>query len=160
MNQEEKFERTMSDREIIKSLLKYLTPHKKQFIISFIYMAFSIAVDLLPPFLIGLIINVLGSQLEAEQKAMYILAIILAFVVIIIIGLFSSYKQTMTLQVIGQKIILDIRGEVFNHIQSLSIGQINEQPVGRLVTRVMNDADGISQMFTAVVVNLIRSFAY
>ena len=57
-----------------------------------------------------------------------------------------------------KKIIVKIRGEVFTHIESLSIAQINSVPVGKLVTRVMNDADSISQMFTSVVVSLIQNF--
>jgi len=161
MNYDDDFTRTMSDREIVKALWKYLVPHKGKFILSFVYMSLAILVDLAPPLLIGTIIDVLSSSDKTvETKVYYVVGFVLAFIIIVIVGLFSSYKQTMLLQEIGQKMILELRSEVYNHIQNLSIGQINEQPVGKFVTRVMNDADGISQMFTSVAVNLIRNIAY
>ena len=57
----------------------------------------------------------------------------------------------------GQKIVYDIRQEVFLHIQSLSNNQINSIPVGKLVTRVTNDTNTLSEMYTSVIVSLIRN---
>jgi ATP-binding cassette subfamily B protein len=62
------------------------------------------------------------------------------------------------LQAVGQKITHDIRTQVFDHINTLSIGQINSLPVGKLVTRATNDPGNISDMFTNTLVNVIRSF--
>lgn len=160
MQNDENFKRQMTDTQINRRIAKYLIPYKGKFIFSFVYMAISVLVDLLPPLMIGFIIDVLNSGESATYKMRFIVILVVSYILITLLGLFASYKQTMLLQVVGQSMIRDIRGEVFNHIEGLSIGQINEQPVGRLVTRVMNDADGISQMFTSVVVNLIRSVVF
>ena len=72
--------------------------------------------------------------------------------------MFIDFRQSMILQEIGEKIVLQIRKEVFEHIEGLSSNQLNQVPVGKMVTRVMNDPDAISQMFTSILINLIKSF--
>ena len=62
----------------------------------------------------------------------------------------------MLLQRIGQKILFNIRTDIFTHIESLSIAQINEQPVGRLVTRVTSDTATLNDFFSNVLVNFLR----
>lgn len=152
-------DRIMSDKEINIRLLKYFRPHTKNFIISLLFMLLTIVAELMPPLLLGVMINILSNNtLDNRTKIIYIVIFVGMFIGVLIISLVTSYFQTMILQKIGQKIIIEIRGEVFNHIESLSISQINSVPVGKLVTRVMNDADSISQMFTSVVVSLIQSF--
>lgn len=157
-------ERMMTDKDIITRLLKYINPYKKDFIASFIYMALSILIDMAPPLLIGLVINILAGEYATittpSQKMMWVAIIVVGFVIVLIVGLFANYKQTMILQVMGQKIIVTLREEIFTHIETLSASQINSVPVGKLVTRVMNDTDSISQMFTSVIISLIQNFAF
>jgi ATP-binding cassette, subfamily B, multidrug efflux pump len=69
-----------------------------------------------------------------------------------------QYIQSVMLQKVGQKTVVNLRDEVFNHIENLSIGQINQVPVGKLVTRVTNDTNAISEMYTNVALNLVRNF--
>ncbi|HKL94816.1 MAG TPA: ABC transporter ATP-binding protein [Haploplasma sp.] len=152
-------DRQMTDKELNRRLLKYFMPHFKEFIFSFLFMIITIIVDLTPPLLLGVVLDLLpNSNYTNDQKMLYIGIIVVVFIVVVLVSLVTNYFQTMILQKMGQKIILRIRGDVFNHIESLSISQINAVPVGKLVTRVMNDADSISQMFTSVIVNLIQSF--
>lgn len=68
----------------------------------------------------------------------------------------STYFQAVILQRVGQRIISDLREDLFTHIESLSHEQLNEIPVGKLVTRVTNDTNAISMMFTNLLVNLIK----
>lgn len=77
------------------------------------------------------------------------------FIVILFIFLFN-YAQVYLLNYTGQRIIFNIRKEVFNHIQSLSISFFDKNPIGRLVTRVTNDTETLNEMYTSVLVNLFK----
>lgn len=81
----------------------------------------------------------------------------LIFLAVILLGLIISYVQTLVLQYTGQKIIYNIRNEVFTHIQGLSIQFFNANPVGKLVTRVTNDTETLNEMYTSVIVNSFKN---
>jgi len=83
-----------------------------------------------------------------------------AFLAAMVIGNFTNFYQNYMLQKVGQKTVVTLRNDVFNHIENLAIGQINQVPVGKLVTRVTNDTNTISEMYTSVAVNLIRNILY
>ena len=68
-----------------------------------------------------------------------------------------TYLQAMILQKTGQKILSQIRMDVFTHIETLSHEQLNNIPVGKLVTRVSNDPNAISYMFTNILVTLAKN---
>lgn len=79
---------------------------------------------------------------------------------VLIVNLANSlllYITTMSLQRIGQSIIYDLRIMVFEHIDNMSIAQINEIPVGTLVTRVTSDTNALSDLFTNTIVQLIKN---
>ncbi|MGI6177989.1 MAG: ABC transporter ATP-binding protein [Eubacterium sp.] len=67
-----------------------------------------------------------------------------------------TYLQAMILAVTSQKIIFNLRNDIFRHLMTLDISFFNDNPVGRLVTRVTNDCETISELFTDVVVNVIK----
>ncbi len=69
----------------------------------------------------------------------------------------STYLQAVILQRVGQRIISDLREDLFTHIEALSHEQLNEIPVGKLVTRVTNDTNAISMMFTNLLVSLTKN---
>ena len=69
----------------------------------------------------------------------------------------STYLQAVILQRVGQRIISDLREDLFSHIESLAHEQLNEIPVGKLVTRVTNDTNAISMMFTNLLVQLTKN---
>ena len=145
------------DIQTFKRLLQYLKPHKAKFILSLILMVFVVLVDLIPPIFMGIVIDKVG--IATSTKDLNIIFLLLGgFVVTIFLAIVLSYFQSLILQRIGQNIIMGLRIETFSHIENWSQEQLNREPVGRLVTRVMNDADSISQMFTSIVINLIRSF--
>ena len=155
------FTRERSDKEVIRRLIAYMKPHKVMFFITLFLMAITLVVQLLPPFLIGMIIDILTSDaLEYDVKLDRILKIGGVFLVLLIVTNFISYVQTFWLQRIGQRIVVTMRHDVFTHIQNLSIGQINQVPIGKLVTRVTNDTNTLSEMYTSVAVNLIRNVFY
>lgn len=153
--------RERSDKEVLRRLLHYAKPYKKEFFWIVIMMIISLAVQLVPPLLIGLTVDTVSNDaLSQSEKIQFIIYLTIFFIVILSIAQFISYVQGIMLQKVGQKTVVTLRDEVFNHIENLSIGQINQVPVGKLVTRVINDTNTISEMYTNVAVNLIRNILY
>ncbi len=155
------FTRERSDKEVIRRLAAYIKPHKKMFIIVLFMMAFSLLVQLIPPLLIGTVIDSITDETRTlAEKESRLLMLSLIFLFLIISANVVVFFQNYYLQRIGQRIVKTMRREVYDHITDLAIGQINEVPVGKLVTRVTNDTNTISEMYTNVAVNLIRNFLF
>ena len=146
-------ERNMSDKEIVTRLLRYAKPYWKSFVGVFFIMLFSIVYELLSPALIGDIQNIIKA--DFQLKDLYIRVGVYAG--ILVVSLICTYLQAMVLQKTGQKILSQIRLDVFTHIESLSHEQLNNIPVGKLVTRVTNDPNRISFMFTNILVTLVKN---
>ena len=148
------FERKMPDSLIIKRLLGYARPYLAQFILVFVIMLLSITYDLLSPVLVGKIQDLIK---EAGFNVNKLYLMVGGYAAVLVVSMVSMYLQTMLLQKMGQKILSDLREDVFSHIESLSHEQLNNIPVGKLVTRVTNDTDGICRLFTNVLVTLIKN---
>ena len=146
-------ERKMSDKEIISRMLRYAKPHWRSFVGVFFIMLFSIGYDLISPLLIGDIQNLIKS--DFELKDLFVRVGIYAS--ILVVSLIGTYLQAMVLQRIGQKILSQIRLDVFTHIEKLSHEQLNNIPVGKLVTRVTYDPNNISFLFTNILVTLVKN---
>ena len=147
------FNRNMSDKVIVKRLLGYAKPYWKKFVLVFVIMIVSIVYDLVSPILVGNIEELVKGNFELSQ----LFTMVGIYAGILIVSMVSMYLQTMILQKVGQKILSDLRESVFTHIESLSHEQLNNIPVGKLVTRVTNDTNGISMMFTNVLVTLVKN---
>lgn len=80
----------------------------------------------------------------------------LLFLLVISLGFILNYAQVYLLQYTGQKIVYDIRQQLFEHMQKMSLSFFDGNPVGRLVTRVANDTQTLHEMYTAILVNLFR----
>lgn len=146
-------ERQMSDRVIIARLLRYAKPYRADFVWVLLVMLFSIAYDLVSPLLTGHIVETVQESFELS----YLLTLVLGYAGILIVSLVCSYFQAMILQKIGQKILSQLRLDVFTHVESLSHEQLNAIPVGKLVTRTTNDPDAISYLFTNILVTLVKN---
>ena len=155
------YTREKPDKEILTRLISYLKPHKKRFIIVLVMMLIGIVVQLIPSLIIGVTIDVVISEtLSNTEKLNYLVYLAGGFVLLLVIAFNIEYRQALWLQEIGQKIILTMRQQVFDHIQTLGPSQLNQVPVGKLVTRVTNDTNTLSEMYTDVAANLIRNVIY
>lgn len=152
--------RDRSDKEVLRRLFQYMIPYKKQLIVVGILMIISILIQLLPSLMLGYTIDNVASDLPKDEKILRLFLLSGLFFVLVIIGNVISYYQSILLQKIGQQNVLKLREDVFTHIENLSIEQINELPVGKLVTRVTNDTNSISEMYTNIFINLIRNLLY
>ncbi len=148
------FERDMKDSVIIKRLLRYAKPYWPQFLLVLILMIFSIAHEIISPLIMGDLIDMVG---EGSFTLSDLYVRIISYAAILIVSLISTYFQSIILQKTGQRIVSNIREDLFQHIEGLSHDQLNKIPVGTLVTRVTNDTNAISITFTNILVNLIKN---
>ena len=147
------------DRKILKRFFRYFQPHVKTFIVAFILMIFGTITGLILPLASGLAIDQMQNPLLSLSDKLWIVGIGTGVLLLSSgISTYVSYLQNLMLQHVGQKITHEIRHQVYDHINTLSIGQINQLPVGKLVTRATNDPANISTMFTSTLVDVIRSF--
>lgn len=147
------FERSMADGEILRRLFGYAKPYLRQFVVVGFLVLFSISYDIASPLIVGYIEEfVVG---DFELKSLYISVAV--YTGVLVFSMASTYLQAVILQRVGQRIISDLREDLFTHIESLSHGQLNDIPVGKLVTRVTNDTNAISMMFTNLFVNLTKN---
>ena len=147
------FDRSMKDGELIRRLLRYAKPHWPAFLFSGLVMLASIAYDIVAPLIVGRIEETVKSDFELP-KLYFAVAV---YAGVLLISMLCTYVQSIVLQKTGQKILSSIRQDLFAHIESLSHEQLNQIPVGKLVTRVTNDTNAISMLFTNILVNLLKN---
>ena len=147
------FDRHMKDSEIIRRMGKYLKPYVWDFVLVIFIMLISIVYDVVSP----LIVKNIEETIKHDFEMSTLIPKVILYASILIVSLVSTYFQAMLLQKTGQKMLSAMREEVFSHIESLSHNQLNHEPVGKLVTRVTNDTNSISMMFTNVIVNLAKN---
>ena len=138
------------DLRLLGRLLGYLRPHRAAVGAAFALIVAQAGVDLVGPYLTKVAIDRHIARGDAEGLAgvalLYLLALAAAFVV--------RFLQTYIMQMTGQRIMQDLRREIFAHLQRLHVGYFDRNPVGRLMTRVTTDVDAVNELFTAGVVTV------
>jgi len=147
------FDRQLPDGVVIRRLLRYAKPYWHRFLLAFFVMLGSIAYDILSPLLVGSIEKLVAETFQLSR----LYTLVAMYAGILVVSMVCTYLQAMILQKTGQKILSDIRLELFSHIESLSHAQLNKIPVGKLVTRVTNDTNSISFLFTNILVTLAKN---
>ena len=147
------FERNMADGEIVRRLVRYAKPYGGKFIIVGFLVFFSISYDIASPLIVGYIEELVVGDFTLD----HLFASVAVYAGVLVFSMLSTYFQAVILQKVGQRIISDLREDLFTHIESLAHEQLNEIPVGKLVTRVTNDTNAISMMFTNLLVNLTKN---
>ncbi|MCI0351049.1 MAG: ABC transporter ATP-binding protein/permease, partial [Acidobacteriales bacterium] len=84
----------------------------------------------------------------AQISAIYLFLLVFSFVL--------EFAQTYLMQFTGQRVMFDLRGQIFRHLQRMHVGFFDKNPVGRLVTRVTTDVDALNELFTAGVVSIVE----
>lgn len=151
-----------SDSELTKRLVYYLYPYWKQFLFSLILIIIVSACGLARPYIIKIAIDNyikggLSGSVTLERAVHYIKFLSLIYLLLIFTEFALSYFQTYFLELTGKKIIMNLRQEIFNHIQKLPLSYFDKNSVGRIVTRVTNDTDSLNEMFTDVVVGFLQN---
>ena len=138
------------DSRLMRRLLTYLRPYRGQVTLAVVAIIGHSALDLAPPYLTKIVIDryiPLGDlQGLATIAALYLVALIASFVL--------EYLQTWTMQLIGQRIMFDLRMELVTHLHRLDLRFYDRNPVGRLMTRLTTDVDVLNELFTSGVVSV------
>ncbi len=146
-NQEEVIGKVYDSR-LMKRLVSYLSPYKKRVVAAFFFLVFSSLGTLAGPYLFQVAIDeyVLKSDYEGLLDLSILYVVILIF--IFVFQYFHYYIMHMT----GQKVMYDLRKELFSHLQRRPLSFFDTNPIGRLVTRLTGDIDVLNDMFTSGVV--------
>ena len=147
-------ERKMPNRILFKKLFHYLKPHLKSFALAFLLVFVSVITKLYIPLFYREAIEILSTD---EMVFKDIVIVVVKMATLLIVTSISGFIEAMILQKTGQRIIYAVRHDVFCHIEYSSIEQINQVPIGKLVTRVTNDTAALNTLFTDVLVSIIRS---
>ena len=148
------------DSRLMGRLLKYLRPYKWQAGISLAAIILKALADILGPYLTKVAIDRymthdamgkstwLGRHLSTSPAA-GITEIAMIYIGALCFGYVLEFAQTYLMQWTGQKIMYDMRSQIFRHLQRMHVAFFDRNPVGRLVTRLTSDVDALNEMFTA-----------
>ncbi|MDD2495572.1 MAG: ABC transporter transmembrane domain-containing protein, partial [Tissierellia bacterium] len=148
-------------------LLNYAKPHTMKFIFAILIILFIVVIELYQPVLIGDVVDkflvhygIAESNIDTNLNNSNIIGVVkiaLVYFASVVAIFLLSYAQAIILSRTGQKIIYNIRMELFNHLIKLPINFFTNNPIGKLVTRVTNDTEALNEMYTSVIVNILKS---
>ena len=138
------------DARLMRRLLTYLRPYTRHVALALAAIISASVLQLSQPYLMKLAIDryIATGDLHGLNR------IAMAFVAILFAAFALDYIQTWTLQMTGQRIMFDLRMQVYGHLQRLDLQFYDRNPVGRLMTRVTTDVDVLNDMFTSGVVSI------
>lgn len=161
------------DSRLMRRLVRYLAPYKLQVVLSAIAIFISAVAGVLGPYLTKVAVDNyfaprangspagvqhlswLARHLSADPlRGVTEVAFLYLGTLVTIFAL--EFVQTYLMQWTGQKIMFDLRSQIFRHIQSMHVGFFDRNPVGRLVTRVTSDVDALNEMFTSGVLAIFE----
>jgi len=137
----------------MKRLLSYLKPHIGTVIFSCILVLLIVLSELIRPVIIG---NAIDDDIVDKNFNGLVFKAILYFVMLLC-GFIFNWINNRVLQKVGQDIVYVLREETYEHIHRMSMSFFNEQPVGKLTTRVTNDADAVSELFSNILIKLFKN---
>ncbi len=165
-NQEEEVLGKAYDGRLMRRLLTYLRPYKWHVVVALAAIILKSGLDVLGPILTKIAIDKylakspnshswIGDRLSnaaltgiAEIGGLYVAILVFTFA--------FEFVQTYLMQWTGQRVMFDLRRQIFRHLQHMHVGFFDKNPVGRLVTRVTTDVDALNEMFTAGVVSIFE----
>lgn len=139
---------------IISRTLKYVSTEKLSFIVALFLIALNVLLDTISPLFTRRIVDEL--VLDNINLKLVLSIVLLSFSITLINQVFL-YVESILLQKCGQRIIYRLRNEIFEHIENMSLNQFNEMPVGSLVTRVTSYTASMSDLFTGILVRILRN---
>lgn len=152
-------EKLKGDKKIPFKVMAKRTFHyvKKEWI-SFILAGFLIILNVTLDIVFPLFMRDLTNNLQSPDISLQIiLTIAIGYFVLSLFSQVFAYLLAMILQKAGQRVVYSLRMEVFEHIENMSQNQFNEMPVGSLVTRVVSYTAALSELFTTILVNLVKN---
>jgi len=166
MSQEEEVLGKAYDSRLMARLLKYLRPYRWQVAIALVSIFLKSFADVLGPYLTKVAIDRYLSPAKELSSGFWswlspraitgIAQIASIYVGLLVFSFLLEFLQTYFMQWTGQKVMFDLRRQIFRHLQHLHVAFFDKNPVGRLVTRVTTDVDALNEMFTSGVVSIFE----
>lgn len=138
------------DHRLMGRLLRYLSPYKLTVVVSFFLVLAASALKLVGPYLTKVAID----DYIATRDIRGLDRVALAYIAALILQFVISFYQVYIMNMAGQRVMFDMRREIFSHLQQLEPAFFDKNPVGRLVTRVTTDVDALNELFTSGVVTI------
>ncbi len=138
------------DARLMRRLLAYLRPYRPQVALAVVAIAGHSVLQLAPPYLTKVLID----RYIPQGDSAGVTSVALMLVGALVLSFAFQFVETWTLQMTGQRIMFDIRMQVFTHLQRLDLRFYDRNPVGRLMTRVTSDVDALNDLFTSGVVSI------
>ena len=143
----------MNKKSSTMRLIAYMKPYAHWVIFALLLVLGLTSFDLYRPMLVGDAIDTFGANGDYDV----IIATAIKYAVVLALSFAFNIAQTWILQKTGQNIILQIRKDLYRHIQSLGSRYFDITPVGKLVTRVTNDVEALNEMYSGILVQLFRN---
>ena len=143
----------MNKKSSTMRLMAYMKPYAHWVIFALLLVLGLTAFDLYRPMLVGDAIDTFGANGDYDV----IIATAIKYAVVLALSFAFNIAQTWILQKTGQNIILQMRKDLYRHIQSLGSRYFDITPVGKLVTRVTNDVEALNEMYSGILVQLFRN---
>ena len=166
MSQEEEVLGKAYDSRLMARLLKYLRPYRWQVAVALVSILLKSFADVLGPYLTKVAIDRYLAPAKGGASGLWswlsphavtgIAQIAAIYVGLLVFSFLLEFLQTYFMQWTGQKVMFDLRCQIFRHLQRLHVAFYDKNPVGRLVTRVTTDVDALNEMFTSGVVSIFE----
>ncbi|MBM7582260.1 ATP-binding cassette subfamily B protein [Caldicoprobacter guelmensis] len=137
--------------EQFKRLLSYMKPYKKQVGITFLLMVIASVCGLLGP----LILQIAIDDYMLQGNYLGLAFITLAFLAVNFISMVCVRKRVRIMVVVGQEVLFKLRQDLFNHIQKLSFTFYDSRPAGKILVRIINDVNSLSDLLTNGIINVV-----
>jgi ABC-type multidrug transport system fused ATPase/permease subunit len=146
------------DKALMSRLIKYLKPHKRKLLLALLFMVFAAIITVIMPYLNKIAIDeyIMKPEEPGSLQGLTIIAII--SITISFANIFISYGQNYVLVWMGQNVIYDIGVKLFSHIQTLSMEFFDKRETGKLISRITNDVQALSELLTRGVAGMIADF--
>ena len=168
MAQEEEVLGKAYDSRLMQRLLTYLRPYRWQVTIAIVSIVLKSFADVLGPYLVKVAVDRYLAPVPSAASGIWnwlspsplhgIAQISTIYFGLLIFTFVLEFLQTYFMQWTGQKIMFDLRSQIFRHLQRMHVSFYDKNPVGRLVTRVTTDVDALNEMFTSGVVSIFEDF--
>jgi len=139
------------DARLMARMLRYLRPYWKLLAVSFSFLLLHTATQLLGPYITKVAID----RYIAHQDVAGLDLMALAYLGVVFLGFIFLFVQTYTTEYTGQRAMHDLRMEIFTHLQKQDMAYFDRNPVGRLMTRTINDVETLNELFSTGVVGLL-----
>src|ERR1700728_2123770 len=166
MAQEEEVLGKAYDSRLMRRLLTYLRPYQWQVTIAIVSIILKSFADVLGPYLVKVAVDRYLAPVPSAASGIWnwlspsplhgIAQISTIYFGLLVFSFLLEFLQTYFMQWTGQKVMFDLRRQIFRHLQRLHVAFFDKNPVGRLVTRVTTDVDALNEMFTSGVVSIFE----